>query len=491
MGDAGLAEAELEAVLASAMDAVVAVDEAQRIILFNAAAERMLGCRGADALGGPVKRFIPPRFHRQHDQAVGRFARSGSTTRRIGVLRDVVALRADGIEFPVEVSLSRAAVGGRRIFVVILRDVTERRRAAQSMRLLATLVESSDDAIIGWALDGGIRSWNRGAEQIYGYAADEILGQPISRLVPSERRAELAEIRERLGRGESVRHLRTVRLARDGRRIEVSLTLSPTRDHVGGVEGVSSIGRDITAERASERALREAERRMRAAQELAAIGTLTAGLAHEVGTPMNVILGYAQLLEAAAPEEGVRQTARTIVEQVRRVTGIIETLLNIARPHDRRRVSVDLASVLSSSLAFLSERLSRRGITVDREEEPVPALLGDPERLQQLFLNLVLNAADAMPGGGQLRIELRAPASGQVEVRIRDTGTGISEEALPQIFEPFFSTKAKGAGTGLGLAVCKGIVLDHEGEIDVRSELGKGSEFLIRFPAGEEAEARE
>jgi signal transduction histidine kinase len=262
----------------------------------------------------------------------------------------------------------------------------------------------------------------------------------------------------------------------------MSLTLSPTHDHAGRVDGVSSIGRDITSEVANAEALREAERKMRAAQELAAIGTLTAGLAHEVGTPMNVILGYAQLLEAEASDEGARETAHTIVGQVRRVTGIIETLLNIARPRERRRVSVDLSGIVDTSVAFLSEKLARRHIAVEREEEVSPPVSGDPERLQQLFLNLFLNAADAMPRGGRIRIELRPAGARHVEVRIQDTGSGISEEALPQIFEPFFTTKTRGAGTGLGLAVCKGIVLDHEGEIDVQSEVGKGSEFLIRFP---------
>jgi PAS domain S-box-containing protein len=485
VAESGLAEAELSAVLASAMDAVVAVDEDQRILLFNPAAAKMFGCAAADALGSPLGRFIPERFREEHEEAIRRFGATGGTARRMGALREVVALRSDGVEFPAEASISQVEVHGRKIFAVILRDVTQQRGSEKAVRLLASLVEHSDDAILSKNLDGVILTWNRGAQRIYGYAAQEMVGRSISVLVPADRSQEVREILEKVRLGKSIERLQTVRIGKGGRRLDVVLTISPIRDHREATVGASVIARDVTAELANLNALREAERKVRVAQELASIGTLAAGLAHEVGTPMNVILGYAQMLEGSASDEETRRTARVIAEQVGRVSGIIRTLLNIARPGERKHVQVNLASVVEAAAAFLSEKLSHRNITLERDFEPIPLMWGESERLQQLLLNLFLNAVDAMPHGGILRTQLRATGDGVIELRVADTGSGIPKEALPRVFEPFFTTKARGKGNGLGLAVCKGIVGDHGGEIEVRSETGSGTEFRIRFPAAD------
>jgi signal transduction histidine kinase len=246
--------------------------------------------------------------------------------------------------------------------------------------------------------------------------------------------------------------------------------------------------RDLTERRRAAAALLETERRARAAEELASIGTLTAGLAHEVGGPMNVILGYAQMIENSTSEDTVRDRARIIREQVSRISKIIETLLAFARPRPVLKNPVELQKSLEEVLGFLSEEFRKREVTVERRFEPVPAILGDGAKLQQLFLNLFLNAVDAMPEGGVLRVSLECCDRHEVEVRVADSGTGIPEETLAKIFEPFFTSKPRGKGSGLGLAVAKGIVSDHEGRIEVASEMGKGTEFLVSFPV-EEASA--
>jgi len=228
--------------------------------------------------------------------------------------------------------------------------------------------------------------------------------------------------------------------------------------------------------------LRQAAMRAKAAEELASIATLVAGLAHEIGTPMGVIQGHAKLLEPEVASEQGRWRLRTIQEQIARISKIIQTLLNMARPGRRRPQPVALEPLLENTLSFVSEKLKRRGIEVVREFEATPTLTGDPERLQQLCLNLFLNAADAMPDGGVLRVSLQPAADGRVELRIADTGTGIAASDLPRIFEPFFTTKPAGEGNGLGLMVVKGIVSDHGGSIDVSSEPGAGSEFRISLP---------
>jgi signal transduction histidine kinase len=229
--------------------------------------------------------------------------------------------------------------------------------------------------------------------------------------------------------------------------------------------------------------LRQTASRARVAEELASVGTLVAGLAHEIGTPMGVIQGHAKLLEPAVSSEDALWRLRTIQEQIGRISRILQTLLNLARPRRSRRVPVALGPLLDTTLAFLSEKLKSREIRVARDLHEAPSISGDPERLQQLFLNLFLNAVDAMPDGGELRVSLSPTGEAAVEVRVADTGVGISEADLPHVFEPFFTSKAAGEGNGLGLMVAHGIVKDHDGSISVESKPRRGAEFRIAFPA--------
>jgi signal transduction histidine kinase len=228
-------------------------------------------------------------------------------------------------------------------------------------------------------------------------------------------------------------------------------------------------------------ALRHTTERARAAERLASIGTLIAGLAHEIGTPMGVIQGHAKLLESAVKGDNARWRLRTIQEQIGRISRIIQSLLHMARPGRPRLVPVDLAALLDSTLAFLTEKLGRREIQVTRDFAAAPSVAGDPERLQQVFLNLFLNAADSMPKGGELRVSLRAHGS-EVEVHVADSGHGIPGGDLERVFEPFYTTKAAGEGSGLGLSVVQGIVADHHGAIEVVRSDDSGTEFRLLLP---------
>jgi signal transduction histidine kinase len=225
-------------------------------------------------------------------------------------------------------------------------------------------------------------------------------------------------------------------------------------------------------------ALQQTTARARAAEELASIATLVAGLAHEIGTPMSVIQGHAKMLEGSVAGDDAKWRLQTIQDQIARISRIIHTLLELAHPRRSRSERVELAPLLDQTLSFVSERLEHGGVRVKQTLQPAVAVMGDPERLQQLFLNLFLNAADAMPGGGELRIEI-GESEGGVRVRVADTGVGVAAADLERIFEPFYTTKEAGHGSGLGLMVCKGIVADHGGRIDVKSELGAGTEFTI------------
>jgi signal transduction histidine kinase len=228
--------------------------------------------------------------------------------------------------------------------------------------------------------------------------------------------------------------------------------------------------------------LREVARRARVAEELASVATLAAGLAHEIGTPMGVIRGHAELLEKSVSDERGRWRLQTIQEQIDRISRIIAALLDVARPHPPDFRPTRLSDVAERTLSFLSEKFARRGIDVVRELGDTPIVMADADKLQQVLLNLYVNAVDAMPDGGTLRVLLDTDERGWPRIRVRDTGIGISRDHQSRIFEAFYTTKGAGAGSGLGLAVVRSIVRDHGGTIDVESHPGAGTEFRIGLP---------
>jgi signal transduction histidine kinase len=260
---------------------------------------------------------------------------------------------------------------------------------------------------------------------------------------------------------------------------EFPLYLAVSEGRHGGRKIFTGIVRDLTA-------LRLAEERARAAEQLASLSLITAGIAHDIGTPMNVILGYADMLRDSLENPKDRRRAEVISEQVRRVTDLLQTLLNIARPQARVRRPVQVDEILEHALEFFREKLRSRNIEIERQMSPIPSTIGDRDRLEQMFLTLIVNAADAMPKGGQLLVRVEPDQNGGVEVAIEDTGHGIEADALERIFEPFYTSKERGKGTGLGLVVSRSIILDHKGSINVDSQPEKGTRVLIRLPSGAE-----
>jgi len=252
----------LKQIVESAMDAIIVVDENQRIIVFNAAAEKMFACRARDAIGTLVHRFIPERLRTAWDAQTGHLSETRAT-QAIGDLEPLCGLRATGEEFPIEASISHTETDGWKVFTVIIRDVTERKQAEEERFRHAAIVETSDDAIISLDLEGVITSWNVSAQRMYGYTESEALGRPVAMIIPPELVEHEVGILRRLGSGERVDRYETVHVAKDGKRIDVSLTISPLRDSTGKILGVSKIARDITLSKKAEAALRESEERFR------------------------------------------------------------------------------------------------------------------------------------------------------------------------------------------------------------------------------------
>ena len=415
----------------------------------------------------------------------------------VGLANHTVLLARDGTEIPIDDSAApiRDTAGTLRGTVLVFRDITERRRAEETSRLLVSIVTSSEDAIISKDLHGVITSWNKGAERIFGYTAAEAIGQPITLIADPEHREEMAQILERITRGERVEHYETRRRTKGGQIVHVSLTVSPMHDASGRIVGASKIARDITK-------LRHLEEQLRHAQKMEALGTLAGGIAHDFNNILAAILGYTELAQCEIPVASpVGAWLQKVLTASHRAKALVQQILAFSRRTPVARTPVSLTAVLRETLPFLRALLPSTIALEDSCTSEATPVLADATQLQQILMNLGTNARDAMGDtGGRLALSLEVVAvdaafaathpalhaGPYVRLTVQDSGPGIPPAVLARIFEPFFTTKEVGHGTGLGLSVVHGIVEGHDGAILVESTLGQGTTFTIYLPRLEE-----
>ncbi len=380
--------------------------------------------------------------------------------------------------------------GGVESLVLSLKDVTGRKRAEEKNRQLAAIVESSDDAIISKTLDGSVLSWNKGAEVMYGYSAEDMKGRAISVLVPPDCPDDVPAILDKISRGGHIDHYETTRVRKDGRRIYVSMAVSPITDSTGRIVGACAIERDITEQK-------KLQERLWQAQKMEAVGTLSGGIAHDFNNILSAVIGYADLLFAGLPEgDPRREYVVQILEAADRATHLTRGLLTFSRKQEMNVRPVDMNEIIGRAEKFL-----RGVIGGDIElkttlcKEPL-CVSADTGQMEQVLMNLAVNSHDAMPNGGKVvietdRIELDATfekvhgygrPGAYALIVFTDTGFGMDRMTLEKIFEPFFTTKATGRGTGLGLAIVYGIIKQHNGFISADSEPGRGTTFKIYIP---------
>lgn len=391
-------EAHMHALLEAAVDAILSIDERGLIQTVNPAAERLFGYATHEMMGQNVKMLMPPPYQGEHDGYIARYLATGEK-KIIGMGREVIGLKKDGTTFPIDLSVAEARLGDERIFVGITRDITERKRAEEARSQLAAIVDSSEDAIIAKSLDGLILSWKGGAERIFGYSAGEMLGRHISILAPPDRPCEIPALLERIKHGERVDHFETVRARKDGRRIDVSVTLSPIKDTAGKVVGVSAIKRDITEQKRASEEIRAMTQQLWQAAKLASVGELAASIAHELNNPLATVSLRIESVLARTPVDDPRRRALEIVEQeARRMGDLVANLLQFARRGDGQASTVDIRDELTKAVDLINHHLRKRLITVVREFAPdTPSIYADRQKLRQVFLNLLTNASDAMP----------------------------------------------------------------------------------------------
>ena len=356
-------------------------------------------------------------------------------------------------------------------------EVAARRRAEEALRAMAAIVESADDGMVRLGPDGRIETWNRGAARLYGYIGDEAVGNSIELVVAPDEVEGMRDMISRVAWGESIQGFETNRLTRDGKRIEVSLTLSPVRDADGAVVAVAEIARDITARKELERALLQA-------QKLESVGRLAGGIAHDFNNLMTAVIGFGELallrLDEDDPVRGYVDEAKRAGE---RATELTQRLLAFGRRQTLRPRPLDLNEVVGEMRTLLGRLIGAQfGLRFELDDAPCP-LVADRSQLEQVVMNLAINARDAMETGGRLTIATEARAD-TVRLIVSDTGSGMDAETKAQIFEPFFTTKEEGKGTGLGLSTVFGIVHQSGGRIAVHSELRRGTTFTIDLPRG-------
>ncbi len=474
--------AYLDALLASAPVAIAVVDRDGRIRGTNPQFTTLFGYSSDEVVDRELNDLVVPRSEQAKASRLDQRARKGEM-----VAVEAERRRKDGSLVAVRASAGQVEGSGGEV-LVMYENISDRRRAEDALTQLASIVQSSEDAIIGQTLDGTIATWNAAAQRLFGYAPGEVQGRPIAQLTPPDRADELTMILDRIRRGEHVEHFETVRLRKDGTPVPVSLSMSLTRDGAGRIRGFSTIARDVQEQVTTREALRDARD---VAQRLAQTrSAFLANMSHEIRTPMNAILGLTELLldTEMAPEQ--RHSLGLVQTSAETLLTLLNDILDFSKIEAEHlqleEIAFDLPHLLESTMSLLAVRARERRLELVAEVAPdVPTIVrGDPTRLRQILTNLISNAIKFTHQGEVVVSAARvhwADAQATIRLAVRDTGIGIAAEKLETIFEEFSQADAsmtrKYGGTGLGLAIARRLVRLMGGDLAVTSAVEQGTEF--------------
>ncbi len=496
-------------ILEAVPDAVIAVNRQGVIIQANSQTEALFAYTREELIGQKIEILVPERQRPEHARHQEEF-HSRPKIRRMGSGLDLYGRRRDGSEFPVEISLSPVATEGGTMVLSVIRDISDRKRIEEDLRRaheeldrrksrelrdsqnrLALIVDSSQDAIIGKNLDGIVTHWNKGAEQIYGYTAQEMIGRSISVLAPKERVDEIPTILQKIRGGQRVEYFESIRVTKDKRTLHVSISVSPIYDAEGHVVGASTIARDISSQK-------KVEDQLRQSQKMEAVGRLAGGVAHDFNNILGIVTACSELLRGHIDGEGA-EYIDNIHEAAKRGASLTRQLLAFSRRQTVQPQLVDWNERIREVSKLLRPLMGDDVELVLLPRSASAVVEADPGQLDQIVINLAVNARDAMPRGGKLIIEtamcdfdesfarehLAITVGRYVMLAVSDNGTGMDEATRSRIFEPFFTTKEIGKGSGLGLSTVYGIVKRSGGHVWVYSEPGQGTTFKIYLPSAE------
>lgn len=480
--------ARLIALVDSSEDAIVSKTLEGVITSWNRAAERMFGYTAAEALGQPITLIIPEECRGEEAMVIAKVL-AGESVERL----ETVRRHKDGHLVDIAMSASPIRDASGRIIgaAKVARDIRDRKQADKDRGHLAAIIESSDDAIVSKTLDGIVTSWNHAAERMFGYSPAEALGRSVSLIIPEERAAEAAEAMARLRRGEPVEHFDTLRIRKDGTPVEISLSISPIKDSLGRIIGVSKIARDVTeskrAERERAQLLAESQLAHRAKDEFLAM------LGHELRNPLGALTTAVRILEGQAPEAMAARARGVIARQTGHLTRIVDDLLEVGRAV-AGKIELDLhpldvGEAVNAHMAALRETGKLADHKVTCAAQPL-MIHGDAARIEQIVGNLIGNALKYTPAGGRVHVSVQQ-VDGEVVLEIADTGIGMPIELLRRAFDLFVQgerarDRSQG-GLGIGLTLARRLVELHGGSVEAHSDgPGQGCRMIVRLPMAQQ-----
>jgi PAS domain S-box-containing protein len=470
----------LAAIVDSSDDAIISSDLHGVVQTWNRAAERMFGYSAFEIVGRPMTVIVPPERWAEEDSVIARLL-AGVPVEHFETIRQ----RKDGttVDLSLSVSPIKTAAGTIIGTSKIARDISRQRALEREAFRLAAIVDSSEDAIVSKDLNGIVKTWNKSAERMFGYTAEEIVGRSITLLIPPERWPEEDNVLARIRAGQAIEHFETVRRRKDGSLIEISLSVSPIRTPSGVVIGASKIARDITVQRQLMRSVEEASR---VKDEFLAM------LSHELRTPLNAVLGYTRMLRLGHVTEDRQEHVMDIIERnAKMLSQLVSDVLDVSGivtgKIQLKLANHDIAAVLAAAVDIVRPAADAKNVALHVEigDASVP-IRCDPDRVQQVFWNLLSNAVKFTPRGGDIDVRL-VKQRGSVIVTVTDTGIGIAPSSLPYIFQRFWQGETGGGrdtrGLGLGLALARHFMELHGGTIQATSPgPGQGSTFTITLP---------
>ena len=477
--DGGLvSEDMLRMIVESAPNGMLMTDEKGKIVYLNPQIERMFGYPREELLGQYVEKLVPKRYSEGHVRYRGVYT-SKPEAKMMGRGRDLYALRKDGTEVPVEIGLNPVRTVRGIVVIGTVIDITERKSAEHLLiereERLNEILDNTTDAIVVFDHNGVVETHNKEASRLLGTTDTEI--GDIWKIIPPENREGFSEKLRKAGDGVKITDFETEIIGRGDNRVSVSVSLVYTNRESG--KFIITI-RDISERLMLRHKIIDIEKSQ-------IIGKMSEGFAHHMGTPLASMLLRVQMLKEDVPDikeyEGVSEKLDSIEKQILYGQKVIQRLLKfVSRPGSEKRKE-SLSELLNESVEIIRPLLKKNNITVEVNTEECLNVLADSNLMHLVFSDTLMNAVDSMPEGGVISVSAyRDKGSRNAEIMITDTGCGITEETIPHVFEPFYTTKPAGKGTGLGLSVAKRVIRDHGGEISISSKEGSGTSVLVKLP---------